>query len=379
MISPANPPGLTKGGINAKQSGLGVTVASIVTSFAQGAVQQDGINSHVMLSGKGFFVVQQTGCPPQYTRDGSFSLDADGNLVNSEGLYVQGWFAQPNGQINTGVLPTDLSIPLGQQALAQATTEVDYGGTLDASTPVAPSPDSTRTTAVEIFDALGTPHVMHMDFQKVAPNTWNYTMSFPGDPAVASVTPNQAVNQVVYNGVGQPVSGTTPNFTITFTSGAQTPQTINLDLTQTNQLDITDTGTPPSPTHTIDAIAQNGFTQGTLDTFNIAQDGTIVGQYSNGQFRPLAQLAVANFINPGGLVRTSSNNYIESVNSGLTELGPAESCGATILAGALEQSNVDVTQEFTKMIVSQRAFQANSRVVSTSDELLNESLNILRR
>jgi flagellar hook protein FlgE len=167
--------------------------------------------------------------------------------------------------------------------------------------------------------------------------------------------------------------------TIGLNNGASTTQTFTLNFGRITQLDAADTGLTSAPNHTMQASSQDGFTEGTLENFSFDSNGRIVGEYSNGRVLTVGQLTMAVFSNPGGLSKGAGNNFNASANSGLPQLKSPPDCGTSITGGGLEGSNVDVTTEFTKMIVTQRAFQANSRVITVSDEVINESLSILRR
>jgi flagellar hook protein FlgE len=383
-ISSAQGPSARQGGVNPKQVGGGVAVAQIETVFDQGDCQTDGVRSHAAIDGNGFFLVKQPGCPTEYTRDGSFTVDARNQLVNSNGAKVQGWKADANGVVNTGLTPTDVVIPLGQRSEAVATTVINYGGNLDSSAagpPVPPAvtpPAGTYATQVQVIDSLGTLHTMDLAWTKTGTNNWSWSATFPNDPTVTAVT--QSASTVAFNANGQAISpNDRPNVTINLNNGAGPSQTFTLDLTGISQLDATNTGVPSTETHTLQALSQDGFTEGILQNFSFDNAGNIVGEYSNGRVANVGQLALGLFTNPGGLTKVGGNNYRESVNSGLPQVKTAPDCGTNVIGGSLEGSNVDVTTEFTKMIVTQRAFQANSRVITVSDEVINESLSILRR
>jgi flagellar hook protein FlgE len=344
MVRGAGAPQAGNGGTNPAQVGLGVRLAGIETNFAQGAAQVTGRNTDMMIQGDGFFVVGGGG-EQLYTRSGSFSFDTDGRLVGSGGKVVQGWTAV-DGVTDPSSAPSDIRLPIGVLLPPTETTAAVVGGNLPG--------DSTSTTpivrSITVYDALGNESTMSVSFARVSQQVWTATVS---NGATSS-----APQTLTFDAEGHP----SPN---SITLGG-----IQVDLSQVTNFAGADT---------VAALSQNGGEMGSLQAFSIGQDGTLVGIFSNGLKSPLAQLAVANFNNPPGLEKVGDSMYRTTVNSGAVQLGVAGSGNRGVVqGGALEMSNVDLAQEFTNLVIAQRGFQANSRMISASDELLQDLVNLKR-
>lgn len=327
------------GGRNPAQIGLGVQVAGIRTNFAQGSTQSTGVPTDLMLDGDGFFVVRKGG-ENVYTRNGGFSFDAAGRLTSADGALVQGWTAQ-NGVLNTGGLLGGITLPIGATSAAVETTEATVTGNLPSSAAVGDE----IVREITVYDETGTASTLSLTFTRTAAG-WD-----------------------VADGAG----GTT---SLAFTDGKLTAPAslvsggVTVDLsTVTGYADL----------RTIKVDNQNGNAAGTLLSYQITGDGSLIGTFSNGATEVLAQIAVATFDNPEGLEKAGSSQYRVGVNSGNPVLSTAGADGGgAIISGALEMSNVDLSQEFTNLIVAQRGFQSNARVITTSDEILQEVTNLKR-
>ncbi|SFN42061.1 flagellar hook protein FlgE [Mycetocola miduiensis] len=329
------------GGTNPAQVGLGVQVAGISTNFAQGSAQSTGRATDLMISGDGFFVTKLGG-ETLYTRAGAFDFDPQGRLVDPSGALVQGWGAV-NGQIQDGGAVGTVTLPLGAISPAIPTTSATMGGNL---------PDDAALGAelvrdLQVFDQTGESQNLSLAFTRTATG-WD-----------------------VNDGTG--VAGT-----ITFANGALTSATtigvngggVTLDVSKL-------TGFAALSTAAISG--QDGRKAGTLESFTMSKDGTLVGSFSNGASQAVGRVSLATFVNPGGLEKAGSSSYRATFNSGTAELGTPGTAGfGAIVAGALEMSNVDLSQEFTNLIVAQRGFQANARIITTSDEVLQELTNLKR-
>lgn len=333
------------GGTNPAQVGLGVRVAGITTNFTQGASQITGRSTDMMIQGDGFFVVRK-GADTYYTRAGSFDFDATGQMVlPGEGALVQGW-AAVNGVVDTNGPLTDLKVPAGSLMAAVPTSNATYEGNLDSSAPVG----TVLHRTVDLFDAVGTSRELSLDFTQTATG-WTLAA---GD-GTATATPGALT--FAANG-----SLTSPT---TFTVGG-----VAVDIS---------TMTGFSGLDTVKATSQDGQAAGTLQSFALGADGTITGAFSNGLKQTIGRLALGSFTNPSGLEKAGGSLFRTSVNSGAAQVGAAGTGGRGSLAGgALEMSNVDLSSEFTNLIVAQRGFQANSRVITTSDEVLQELVNLKR-
>jgi flagellar hook protein FlgE len=396
------------GGTNPAVVGLGSKVAAVTTNYSQGALQRTGRATDVAIQGDGFFIVDQAGLT-NYTRAGSFSVDALGRLVTQEGGLIQGWSAT-NGVVNSNATPKELSIPIGSLIAPVTTTELTYGGNLPAIAPVVtsaipangagpiPTPaaaepaGSTVTTSVDIFDDRGNKVPLTLTWYKTSspaavPSTWEVRATVP-DPTTAGqvVVVNLPVSQVTFGADGERITPALATSLVVPRAQLQTAGYPAFTTVPTADI-VVNLGEPGATprltgfgnTNSAAALIQDGSAAGFLQSFGISQEGLIVGNYSNGRTQVIGQLATAVFANPEGLESVGGSNFRASVNSGLAQVGLAGSGGRGLLSAAtLEMSNVDLSQEFTNLIVSQRGFQANSRVISTSDELLQEIVNLRR-
>ncbi len=403
------------GGVNPQQVGLGMQIASIDTIFTQGSLETTGKMDDLAIEGNGFFVLKD-GNRTFYTRAGDFGLDENGTLVNpADGMRVQGWAAQTVAGrtfVNPSSEPGDLQIPVGGKDPASATSEVDLACNLDKRTPeiaagASPADVAAGTWTIDktIFDSFGNEHTMQINFTRVpgAPNSWRgqvvvdpngtpptatavnigagagaqntFTVNFNNLGTLASAV--DANGNTVNNGdlvaaVSFDVPGTNPG-----PGGAPIRQTFNLNLGRVGS--VVNTITQFAARSSTKAFKQNGYAMGYMEGFRIDQQGDITGVYTNGTTRLLGQIALASFTNPGGLEKAGESTYVVTNNSGdanVTQSGVAGK--GKIIAGALEMSNVDLAQEFADMIVTQRGFEANTKTIQTSDQMLQDILTLKR-
>ncbi|MBC7374996.1 MAG: flagellar hook protein FlgE [Frankiales bacterium] len=355
------------GGTNPAQVGLGTSVAAVSTNWGQGASQLTGRATDLAIQGDGFFAVEQSG-ETLYTRSGSFSFDANGTLVTPAGGSVQGWMAAA-GAINTNAPLTQLRLPLGQALAPIQTAAMRLGGNLPADAPV----DTTLTNAITVFDGQGVALPVTLTFTKTAANTWAVSGSMPTNTKPAGVQ-EVGKNSLVWDPAAKSFSPASMTLKPDASVGRFDAAGINVELGST-----TEPMTQFAGASNLAALSQNGSAMGGLQSFTISPNGTLVGVFSNGLRESLGQIAMANFANPGGLEKVGGSLYRSSVNSGLVQNGTAGTAGrGTLTGGALEMSNVDLAQEFTNLIVAQRGFQANSKVISASDELLQDLVNLKR-
>jgi flagellar hook protein FlgE len=346
-LKEAGAPQTRAGGTNPAQIGLGVRLAGINTNFNQGSVQNTGRSTDLMISGDGFFVVQ-AGADQFYTRAGAFSFDSEGKLVTPDGARVQGWVTDATGAVNTQTAPADVVLPTGALMQPRATDTVTVSGNLPGNT-TGTAPIVTSITA---YDVKGQPMTVSATFTKVTPLSW-------------SVQVTDGTN-------------TTPPQNITFDQRGQNPSVTTIAIPGGLTVNLAGI-TGYAGASTVAAVSQTGYGMGELQSFTISPDGMLVGVFSNGQKQSLAQVAVASFSNAPGLEKASDSRYRSSVNSGTPQLGQAGLGGRGLVqSGSLEMSNVDLAQEFTSLIIAQRGFQANSKVISASDELLQDLVNLKR-
>jgi flagellar hook protein FlgE len=361
QLTGAGAPTAINGGTNPAQVGLGVKLAGTSLSFTQGANQMTGKSTDLAIQGDGFFSVKQSG-QSLYTRAGALSFDATGRLVTPDGGTIQGWVADSVGNMNTNATPGDLLMPVGQSTPPSATANIVFGGNLDAN---ATAPVKTTVTA---YDKLGQPISMGVQFTKQGANDWKVDVDSDGD------------------GTYETSGGADLTFGGTVPGQLDAPNTRAITMTngQAVTLDFGPAGGANSLTQYNGASSatvqsQDGYTMGALQSFSIGADGVVTGVFTNGHNRPVGQIALANFSNPAGLESVGGSMFRETVNSGLAQVGSANSGGRGTLAGStLEMSNVDLAREFTNLIVAERGFQANSKVITASDEMLQDLVNLKR-
>lgn len=356
MITGAGAPQAGNGGTNPSQIGLGVQLSAVTTNFTQGSTQVTGRSTDMMINGDGFFVVDNKG-EQMYTRAGAFSFDADGRLVNPQGMVMQGWGTNAAGNVDTKQVPGDVTLPISTLRPPRETDSTIFAGNL----PKNAADGAEITTSVKIYDQAGAEKTLSVTFTKDAAPATTWQVS-----ATDTATPPNTVTGSVDLGA----DGANAHNTVLTMPIADSGNSITIDLSKVTGFAGQNTVAPQQ---------QNGSGMGSLASFSISKDGLLVGVFSNGQKQTLAQLALANFNNPPGLEKAGESVYRSSVNSGEAQLGTAGSGGRGFLQGqALEMSNVDLGQEFTNLVVSQRGFQANSKVITTADELLQELVNMKR-
>ena len=416
QLSGAAKPTTEIGGVNPKEVGLGVMTASIDTIFTQGNLQSTGVSTDVAIQGNGFFVLKN-GEESFYTRAGAFGLDSEGTLVNpANGMRVQGWMARElNGEmvLQTAGSTEDLIIPVGTKDPAKATQNVNFACNLNKNTPeilegasAADIAKGTWSTEQKIYDSFGNEHMLNVAFTRVPgnPNQWQATVQIdPNNVDGTETRVGLGTTDGVENTFLVNFDNTGTLLSVTDTAGNMTNpegqivlqasfnvaeanadeqgnpyrQTININLgtigSQQNTI------TQSAAASSTKAYYQDGYTMGYLDNFKIDSSGIITGVYSNGTNRVIGQIAMATFTNQGGLEKAGENTYVESNNSGLANIGTSGIAGkGSLLAGSLEMSNVDLTEQFTDMIVTQRGFQASSKTIQTADTLLDTVLSLKR-
>ncbi len=365
----SRPPGNT-GGINPIQIGTGMNVASIDQLFTQGSLETTGQPLDLAIQGDALFTLSD-GPRQVYTRAGNFQLDAQGHLIApSSGFVVQGINADALGNFSTAAAIGPIQLRLGDKAPAKATDAVSLSGNLDANAAIG----ATHQMGITVYDSTGSPHNLQITFTKTATGTWDWAATC----ATATVTP-AGNGTIAFSNTGSLSSFTYPGggtgITLTPTTGGAA-FTVAINPGAINGIDGLASFSNPS-----NAVisSQNGYQAGSLQSISVDGKGVISGYFTNGVTRSLAQVALAQFTNPSGLLRSGDNTYLESANSGGPVVGFAGgTISSAITPGALEGSNVDISQEFTNMIVAQRGFQANAKVITTSDEMLQELVNLKR-
>lgn len=383
----------------------GVTAQAFYSIGSQGLIQSSGSATDVAIVGQGFFVVNEAtdGSGQQlYARAGDFSTDELGNLRMPSGFYLQGWRLDINGEIEDVNQLETVNVQI-VNGVALATTEVEIGANLDADqaayagaytagdmaaylaggTGVEPH----FTRAVQVFDSLGRAHNLTFAFLKdAAANVWNVEVAADASEVETGTHPDGLIasGTVTFAGDGTlaandlvPLVAGTNGASIDWLAldGAD-PSDVVIDLGEIGTTDgLAQFASPTS----IAFVSQNGAEVGTLNAVSIDEDGFVLGSFTNGEQRRLYRLALATFPNPAGLDPRTGNVYAPSESSGEYVLrAPGEGGAGRLTPSALESSNVDLADEFTKMIITQRAYSANARVISTTDEMLDELIRLRR-
>lgn len=377
-------------GVGTRSVGLGTRLAGVSASFTQGGVETTGRSTDIAIQGNGFFVVRD-GTGLAYTRKGNFTLNPDGSLATQDGLPLQGYALDASGNI-VGPL-TDISFN-GATSQPSPTTTVDVKNNLDATAAVPANPfdgtswesayaTSNTSTTVKVFDSLGVSHDLTLFFSKTGPGAWTVNVAVDGaDVGGTAGTPTilLANSPVTFNPDGSLLSPDPTDVAVTFTGAAA--QTISFNFGTPNTTNTAGEG--------LDGLTQfgsassvaadgDGYGAGQLQAIAVDADGTITGVFDNGESRALYRLGLADFAAPDGLIELGNGLYRDSASSGPATVGTPGSSGmGTVVGSAIERSNVDLAQEFVDLISLQRSFQANSRVITTADGLLNDLINIVR-
>ncbi len=352
-------------GINPANIGLGVGVSSIDQNWSQGVLEYTNLGTDLAIKGDGFFVVRGgADNSTMLTRGGDFGFNAIGELVTSSGLNVQGWGFEDDGSLVTGALE-NVKLDLEMTSDPRETGEASIMGNLSADVKVG---DPAVTTSTVVYDSQGKAHKLLLEFTKVGADDWQISKAeLAGTPATPLTLSN---NVVQFDNKGKLT--TAPTLTITaaaFPNTVGDDVNITLDLAKMTQLGGS-SGLVP---------AQDGQAPGQLNGYAFTPEGVLMLNFSNGEQKKLFQLALADVPNPNGLEQRGENLYSGTAAAGDMVVGrPGGEIRAAIVAGALEMSNVDLANEFTDMIVTQRGYQASARVITTSDELLQEVVQLKR-
>jgi flagellar hook protein FlgE len=353
------------------QVGAGTGISSVATNYTNGSLQNTGVSSNAAITGNGFFVTQQANGNMEYTRAGDFTVNSSGELVTTDGQMVMG-YPGVNGVINPGAALSPLQVGSGLTDPPSATTSMQQQTNLNAGATVG----STYSTSMAVYDSLGESHVMTFNYTMTAPNTWSYQVTLPAADTGGSGSPTVlATGTLNFDSSGNLTSPTgSVAINVSGLADGAANMSAGWNLTSPTGSSLVTQVASPSTTTTTN---QNGYFNGTLQSYSIMQDGTIQGQFSNGQTEAIGQLAMASFANNEGLQLAGSNSYQSTLASGAAVIGTAGNGGrGTLTGGAVELSNVDISTEFTNLIVVQRAFEADSRVVTTFDSIGNTTSNL---
>ena len=344
--------------------------------FSQGAIQTTGGELDAAIQGDGFFIIQGANQAIEYTRGGNFEVNQAGNLTTATGETLQGWTQIVNGQLNTNTAPGNITIPTGTIQPPVPTANISFSLNLNAAA-VQGTPTATFATSVTIYDSLGNSHVVTATFTQdpTTPNQWDYSVAVP-DSDVQNPPFTPLTGSLTFNSDGTLSSTTTPPAPLVISGLADNAadMSVNWNLY---------TGTTPdisqyAQTSSVSAVTQDGSPASELSSVAIGNGGQILAQFSNGDQTVVGQLAMATVRNPQSLVAVGNSNYELSAGSALPAIGiPGTGGRGTVQGGAVEASTVDIATEFTNLIIYQRGYEANSKVITTVDQLSQDTINLI--
>lgn len=363
-------------GLGATQVGFGVGTPTTLRDFSQGAIQTTGGELDAAIQGDGFFIVQGANDSTEYTRGGNFEVNQAGNLTTATGETLQGWTQIVNGQLNTNTAPGNITIPTGTIQPPVPTQNISFSLNLNAAA-VQGTASATFATSVTIYDSLGNSHVVTATFTQdpTTPNQWDYSVSVP-DSDIQNPPFTPLTGSLTFNSDGTLSSTTTPPAPLVISGLADNAadMSVNWNLY---------TGTTPdisqyAQTSSVSAVTQDGSPASELSSVAIGNGGQILAQFSNGNQTVVGQLAMATVRNPQSLVAVGNSNYELSAGSALPAIGiPGTGGRGTVQGGAVEASTVDIATEFTNLIIYQRGYEANSKVITTVDQLSQDTINLI--
>jgi flagellar hook protein FlgE len=363
-------------GLGETQVGFGVGTPITQGQFTQGAIQTTGGTTDAAIQGDGFFVVQGANGATEYTRAGNFQVDQNGNLTTATGEQVQGW-TETDGVLNTNAPVGNITIPTGTVQPPVATSNFSFDINLNAAA-TAGSANGSFSTSVTVYDSLGNSHVVTASFtESTTAGQWNYSLSVP-DSDVANPPATPLTGTLTFDSNGNLTSpaatDAAPQLQIQGLADGASDMTMNWNLFNGTSPRLTQFAQPSSTS----AVAQNGQPAAQLNNVAVSNGGQILAQYTNGQQTVVGQIAMATVRNPDSLISVGDNNYELSAASALPAVGlPGTGGRGSVQGGALESSTVDIATEFTNLIIFQRGYEANSKVVTSVDQLSQDTINLI--
>ncbi len=368
-------------GLGETQVGFGTAQPATIRQFTQGAIQASTGSLDAAIQGDGFFVLKDNSGATLYTRSGSFHTDASGALLTNSGQKVQGWTIDPStGIVNTTGAIGGINVPTGSLKPPIATKSFTLDFNLNSGADVSTSPNLSHP--IEVYDSLGTRHVLTMNFNKTAANGWDYSITMPGEDfegGTAGAAVEVATGSLEFDDKGH-LTSPAADEAVTFSVDDLASHGATMNLTWNL---YTPGGTPRitqlAEKSAVSASAQDGCAAAQLMRVGLADGGKIVAQFSDDEQIVVGQLAMASIRNPESLTAAGNNNFQISSNSATPVVGLAGTGGrGSIVGGSIEASTVDIASEFMNLIVYQRAYQANSRVVNSADQISQDTINLIR-
>jgi flagellar hook protein FlgE len=358
---------------SATQVGFGVGSPKTIRQFTQGAIQTTSGPLDCAIQGDGFLVVEDNNGNTLYTRGGNLQVDKAGNLLTATGEHLQGWVTS-NGVLQTSGPLGNIVVPVGDIRAPEASQNFNFDMNLAADGATG----DTFSSSIEVYDSLGTSHVVTLDLTKSATaNQWDYSISIPDADVTSPVTPTTGTLTFDSSGAltDPAADGTMPSLSITGLADGAADLTLNWQLWNGTKSRITQYAQPSATS----AMSQDGYAAAQLTQVAMGDNGQILAKYSNGKQDVVGQLAMASIRNPTSLVAVGNNDYQLSSATALPAIGlPSTGGRGSILGSAIESSTVDIAKEFTKLIVFQRGYQANAKVITAVDELSTQTINLIR-
>jgi flagellar hook protein FlgE len=372
----------TMGGGTETQVGMGVGTPITARVFSEGSVQSTSNPLDVAIQGNGFLVTKGASGGTLYTRAGNLKQDANGTLTDANGNFIQGW-SSVNGAISTSTAAGNITIPQGSLSAPVATQNISLSANLNSSATAPATPTASNASlsqVIPVYDSLGNSHSVTLNFWPGSTSgAWNWQATVPGsDVGSSSATSVVGSGSMTFNSAGQltsPAAGSAaPTLTISGLADGANSMTVNFNMYK---------GTTPTITQFAQSSASSsnsadGSAAGQLTGVAIATGGNVVATYSNGKQVTVAQLAMANFTNPDSLLAVGNNSYQTTGSTSNPSIGLANTGGRGQIEGSsLESSTADIATEFTNLMVDQRSYEANSKVVTTADQLNNAVINLI--
>jgi flagellar hook protein FlgE len=364
------------GAVGQSQPGFGVARAQIVQNFVQGALQPTSGALDAAIQGDGFFVLKAANGQQLLTRAGNFTIDTSGNLLSATGEAVQGWTQlNSDGTVNTSGPVAKIQVPTGTLRQPTATTNFSFNMNLNAAAVVGQA-TGTFSTPIQIVDSLGETQTLTATFTETASNAWSYAVTIPPSALTSASTTALATGNLTFDSSGHLTAPTSAQIPVTATGLADgaADLTMNWNLKDATSTALLTQVNQPSATSN---LTQNGIQASQLVRVAIGAGGALLAQYSDGSSTTVGQIALASVRNPSSLTPVGNNNFASSADTAPPVVGITKTGGrGDILGSTLESSTVDIAKEFTNLIVYQRSYQANAKVINTEDQLSQETISI---
>jgi flagellar hook protein FlgE len=367
------------GGFSSTDGSSGSVIAQSTQQFNQGTLETTGNPYDAAIQGGGFFVVDTAAGQQLYTRQGDFDVDSTGHLVTANGDYVQGWNAL-GGTLSTSGATSDIVLPTNLVLQPSASTQFTVSANLNANATVG-SASGTFSSPIQVYDAQGVSHTLTVTYTETAANTWTYNVTIPaGDLSAASTTTNPlATGTLTFDGNGNlltpPASSGSVPIAITGLASGASDMSLNWNL-------YSSSGTPSltqyNQASANTASSQDGVGAGQLTSMSIGANGYVVAQFSNGTSQNVAQIALASVLNPDSMQQVDNNSFATTGATAAPVIGaPSTGARGQITGGSLETSTVDIATEFTNLLQYERGYQANSKVITTEDQLVQATISLI--